>query len=87
MSTEPQKAPDAKSAADPKAMKPYVRLAATLVMTGAGIFGLERFGLGEVKTFFGGRIDPTILSILVIVPMVMIIGGGLVFLIGRMRRL
>jgi len=71
---------------DPSAKKPYVRLSGTLVMVGAGLFALERYGLSEAKAYFGS-IDPNILSVLVILPVAMIIAGALIFMIGRMRRL
>jgi hypothetical protein len=68
--------------------KPYIRLAQTLVLLGTGLFALERFGLGRLEgDSHSTHIDGTLLSILVIVPLLLIAGGALVFLWGKMRRL
>jgi hypothetical protein len=70
-------------------MKPYLKLAYTLVLIGMGIFALERFGLAELNSARPGglRLDPNLLSILVIAPFLLIIAGIVVFMIGKMRRL
>ena len=69
-------------------MKPYVKLASTLVTLGIGLFALERFGLAELRGSAGQmHLDGTILSILVLAPFLLIIAGALVFMVGRMRRL
>ena len=70
-------------------MKPYAKLASTLVSVGAGILAFERFGLAELRNNAGSEthIDGTLLSLLVIVPVVLIIAGCIVFMVGRMRRL
>ena len=73
------------------ATKSYVKLAATLVVTGMGLFSIERFILAKPATASGGAsggmiVDPTVLSILAIVPLALIVSGALVFIVGRMRR-
>lgn len=68
--------------------KPYVKLAATLVLLGSGLFSLEQFGLGKLESGNHAlHIDGTILSLLVIVPIALVIAGAIVFMVGRMRRL
>jgi hypothetical protein len=69
-------------------MKPYVKLASTLVLLGTGLFTLERYGLGR----FEGperavHLDPSVLSLLVIVPLALVAAGAIVFIVGKMRRL
>lgn len=69
-------------------MKPYVKLASTLVLLGMGMFTLERYGLGRAEgTSHSIHIDPNVLSLLVIVPLVLIAAGAIVFMVGRIRRL
>lgn len=70
-------------------MKPYVKLASTLVALGAGILAVERYGLSEFRNAAGqsGHLDGTLLSVLVIAPVLLIIAGCIVFMVGRMRRL
>jgi len=69
-------------------MKPYVKLAYTLVLFGMGIFAFERFGLSEItKSQQSLHLDSTLLSVLVIAPVVLILAGVLVFMFGKMRRL
>ena len=68
--------------------KPYIKLASTLVLLGTGLFTLERYGLSRIEEpgnplHLGG----TLLSLLVIVPVLLVVGGALVFVVGRMRRL
>ena len=69
-------------------MKPYVKLASTLVLVGTGLFSLEQYGLGRIE---GGthsvHIDGTLLSLLVVVPLLLVAAGALVFVVGKMRRL
>lgn len=68
--------------------KPYIKLAATLVLIGMGLFTLERYGLSQIEG--AGRplhLDGTILSLLVILPVALVVAGALVFVVGRMRRL
>jgi len=67
-------------------MKPYVRLASTLVLVGMGLFGLEQFGMSKWLTP-GKHIDPTLLSVLVLAPVVLVVLGVLVWIFGKMRRL
>ena len=64
--------------------KPYVKLASTLVLVGMGIFTLERYGLTQFKSV---HMDGTLLSVLVIAPIVLVMAGAMVFVVGRMRRL
>jgi hypothetical protein len=69
-------------------MKPYVKLASSLVVVGMGLFSVEQFGLGKLE---GGdhsfHLDGTILSIMVLAPLVLIAAGAIVFVVGKMRRL
>ena len=68
--------------------KPYVKLASTLVLVGMGIFTLERYGLQRIEEPGNPlHLGSIVLSLLVIVPVVMVIAGALVFMVGRMRRL
>ena len=68
--------------------KPYIKLASTLVLLGMGIFTLERYGLSQMEgPGRAGHIDGTLLSALVIAPMLLILAGAVVFVVGRMRRL
>jgi len=68
--------------------KPYVKLAQTLIVIGMGIFALERLGLSQM-TGSGQKmhLDGTLLSVLVIAPVVLVVAGCLIFMIGKMRRL
>jgi len=69
-------------------MKPYLKLAYTLILIGMGIFAFERFGLAEiVGPNRALHLDGTLLSILVLAPVVLVIAGCLVFMFGKMRRL
>jgi hypothetical protein len=69
-------------------MKPYVKLASTLVLIGTGLFSLERFGLGRLEgADHSIHIDGTVLSLLVIAPLALVLAGALVFVVGKMRRL
>ncbi len=69
--------------------KPYVKLAYTLIIIGMGIFALERLGLSQMSgpNHQQMHLDGTLLSVLVIAPVVLVIAGCLVFMIGKMRRL
>ena len=70
-------------------MKPYIKLASTLVTLGIGIFAFERFGLSELRTAAGQpvHLDGTLLSILVIAPFALVVAGCIVFMVGKLRRL
>ena len=69
-------------------MKPYVKLASTLVLVGTGLFSLEQFGLGRLEgNSHSVHLDGTILSLLVLVPLGLVAAGALVFVFGKMRRL
>lgn len=69
-------------------MKPYVKLAYTLVLIGMGIFAFERFGLSELSGPNQSlHLDSTLLSILVIAPVALVLAGVMVFMFGKMRRL
>ena len=68
--------------------QPYIKLASTLVLLGMGLFTLERYGLSRMEEpGHPLHLDGTVLSLLVIVPMVLIVAGAIVFVVGRMRRL
>jgi hypothetical protein len=72
--------------ADDRKMKPYVKLAYTLIAIGMGIFALERLGLSEL----GGlnmHLAGWLISLMVIGPVVLILAGCAIFMFGRMRRL
>jgi hypothetical protein len=65
--------------------KPYIKLASTLVLLGTALFGVEQWGLGK----FSGtaHLDGTMISILALAPIVLVLAGAVVFVVGRMRRL
>lgn len=68
--------------------KPYLRLAWGLMVVGMAIFALERLGLPEVAG--PGRplhLDGTLLSILVVAPVLLVLAGIVVFMYGKLRRL
>ena len=67
--------------------KPYVKLAGTLVTIGAGIFMVERYGLSEMGSNGRFHIDPNILSVLVLAPVILVGAGIVVWMVGKMRRL
>jgi hypothetical protein len=69
-------------------MKPYVKLASTLVLVGTGLFSLEQYGLGRLEgDAHPIHIDGTILSLMVLIPIGLVVAGALVFMWGKMRRL
>ena len=69
-------------------MKPYVKLASTLVLVGSGLFSLEQYGLGRLEgPDHAVHLDGTILSLMVLVPIGLVVVGALVFMWGKMRRL
>jgi hypothetical protein len=69
-------------------MKPYVKLASTLVLLGGGLFSLERFGLGGLNgNGHNISLDPNVISLLILAPLVLIVAGVAVFMWGKMRRL
>ena len=69
-------------------MKSYAKLAYTLILFGMGIFMFERFGLQGMRTAYPNmHIDGNLLGILVIAPVVLVLAGCVVFMIGRMRRI
>ena len=69
------------------ATKPYVKLASRLVFAGMIIFSVEQFGLGQLegptKSF---HLDPNLLSALVLAPILLVVAGALIFVVGRMHR-
>lgn len=69
--------------------KPYVKLAQTLIIIGMGIFALERLGLSQMSGPGQTRmhLDGTLLSVLVLAPIVLVVAGCLIFMVGKMRRL
>jgi hypothetical protein len=69
-------------------MKPYVKLASTLVLVGTGLFSLEQYGLGRLEgPDHSVHIDGTLLSVLVILPLALVAVGAVVFVVGKLRRL
>jgi len=69
-------------------MKPYLKLAYTLIIIGMGIFAFERFGLSEIAGPNQSlHLDETLLSILVIAPVALVAAGCLIFMFGKIRRL
>ncbi len=69
-------------------MKPYVKLASTLVLVGTGLFSLERYGLGRLEgPDHAIHLDGTLLSLLVIAPLALVLAGALIFVVGKMRQL
>ena len=70
-------------------MKPYVKLAYTLILIGMGIFTFERFGLSQLSGPGHAplHLDGTLISILVIAPVALVIVGCIIFMVGRARRL
>ena len=68
-------------------MKPYVKLASTLVVVGMGLFSVEQFGLGKLEgPNHSLHLDPTVLSIMVVAPIALVAAGAIVFMVGKMRR-
>jgi hypothetical protein len=65
-------------------MKSYVKLAYTLVAFGMAIFMFERLGLRQL-TGTGTHLPGLLLSVLVIAPVVLVITGCTIFMVGRMR--
>ena len=69
-------------------MKPYVKLASTLVLVGTGLFSLEQYGLGRLEgPNHSVHLDGNLLSLLVVVPLGLVVAGALVFVVGKLRRL
>ena len=74
--------------AAPGGMKPYVKLASTLVLVGTGLFSLEQFDLGRLEgTAHNVPLDGMLLSILVLAPIALVVAGAVVFMVGKLRRL
>ena len=71
-----------------KGQRPHIKIAYTLVLLGMSLFMLERFGLDWISgpAHSGVHLDGTMLSILVAAPMILIIGGCLVFAVGAVIR-
>jgi hypothetical protein len=72
-----------------KTTKPYAKLAGSLVLVGMSLFMLERFGLNWMRGPNGTgstHINGTVLSILVAAPVILIIGGCIVFAVGSMLK-
>jgi uncharacterized membrane protein YidH (DUF202 family) len=70
-------------------MKPYMRVAYGLIAFGIGLFMLERFGLSALAgpQHSSMHLDPNLLSAMVIGPILLVIAGCIVFMVGKMRRL
>ena len=68
--------------------KPYIKLASTLVLFGMGLFTLERYGMSRIEEPGNPvHLDGTVLSLMVIVPVVLVVAGALTFVFGKIRRL
>jgi hypothetical protein len=65
-------------------MKPYVKLAYTLVAIGGAIFFFERYGLSHME---GSHIPGWLITVLVVAPVLLVVAGALIWMVGRMRRL
>jgi hypothetical protein len=69
-------------------MKPYIKLASTLVLVGTGLFSLEQYGLGKLEgPDHTVHLNGTVLSLLVLAPLLLIAAGAIVFIVGKLRRL
>jgi hypothetical protein len=69
-------------------MKPYIKLASTLVLVGTGLFSLEQYGLGKLEgPDHTVHLNGTVLSLLVLAPLLLIAAGAIVFILGKLRRL
>jgi hypothetical protein len=68
-------------------MKPYVKLAYTLILFGMAIFAFERFGLSQMGGGQPIHLAGWIISVLVVAPVILVISGCIVWMFGRMRRL
>jgi hypothetical protein len=69
-------------------MKPYIKLASTLVLIGTGLFSLEQYGLGKLEgSNHSVHLDGTVLSLLVLAPLLLVAAGAVVFIVGKLRRL
>jgi hypothetical protein len=69
-------------------MKPYIKLASTLVLVGTGLFSLEQYGLGKLEgPDHTVHLNGTVLSLLVLAPLLLIAAGAVVFIVGKLRRL
>lgn len=64
--------------------KPYLKLAMTLVGLGMAIFFFERYGLSQWQ---GVHLEGWMISVMVLAPVLLVLAGGVVFVVGRMRRL
>ncbi len=67
-------------------MKPYVKLASTLVLAGMSLFMLERYGLGRVSQD-GLHLAGWLVTAMILIPLGLIGAGCLTFVVGRIRRL
>ncbi len=69
-------------------MKPYIKLASTLVLVGTGLFSLEQYGLGKLEgADHTVHLNGTVLSLLVLAPLLLVAAGAVVFIVGKLRRL
>ena len=69
-------------------MKPYVKLASSLVLVGTGLFSAEQFILGRIEgNSHSVHIDAMIWNLMILVPLGLVAAGALVFVLGKMRRL
>lgn len=65
-------------------VKPYVKLAGTLVGLGMGIFFFERYGLSQMNNV---HLAGWLISALVIAPLALVLSGCAIFVFGKIRRL
>lgn len=65
-------------------MKPYIKLAYSLVGLGMAIFFFERYGLSQMP---GAHLPGWLITVLVVAPILLVIAGCAIFMVGRMRRL
>lgn len=64
--------------------KPYIKLAGSLVGLGMAIFFFERYGLSQMQ---GAQLAGWLISLMVIAPVLLVLSGCAVFVVGKMRRL
>lgn len=68
-------------------MKPYVRVAYTLIAAGMGIFMFERYGLDALQR--NGtelHLGSFLIGGMALAPLVLILSGCFIFAVGTMRR-
>lgn len=67
-------------------MTSYRKLAYSLIVIGMSLFMFERFGLAGLRSSYPQmHIDGTLLGFFVVAPILLVVAGGMVFMIGRAR--